>query len=288
MFQYAFGCHYAVRYGVVYYYPSEWEGSTLFEPFPLARVITNKKLNQCLLRHPNSLDRRKQCYFTSYSSDFVDFHNYQGDSRNVVFDDIGMMYYANQINKMSTPFIRKHVFKLSSLVKGTQMYQEMKAESGRYVVAHVRRGDIAMDTYKGGHSCVTLKSYRDKLQELRISESDVVWVSEDSTISTKHKWHCSVPHKWNYPVGTQRLSNDHVYDFLPDFLIIYFARIVLRGNSGFSWWAAELSGGEVYSPIVPHREKTVVGPNWIDCKFVRGNHPHFMGLSTVISCSAIV
>ena len=33
----------------------------------------------------------------------------------------------------------------------------------------------------------------------------------------------------------------------------------------------------MYSPIVPHREETVIGPNWQDCKFVKGNHPHFMG-----------
>ena len=56
-------------------------------------------------------------------------------------------------------------------------------------------------------------------------------------------------------------------DFLPDFLMLMHARVLLRANSTFSWWAAALGEGDVYAPVVEAHT------GWYDAPFVRGNWP---------------
>lgn len=60
---------------------------------------------------------------------------------------------------------------------------------------------------------------------------------------------------------------DPRYSFLPDFLTMMRASVLLRANSTFSWWAAVLGDADVYSPVVEDR----VGEHDVD--FVRGNWP---------------
>jgi len=55
--------------------------------------------------------------------------------------------------------------------------------------------------------------------------------------------------------------------WLQDFLIMRDAPTLLRANSTFSWWAATLGHGKVYSPVVGDK----VGLQ--DCVFVEGNWP---------------
>lgn len=62
-----------------------------------------------------------------------------------------------------------------------------------------------------------------------------------------------------------------VYDFLPDFLVLLRASVLLRANSTFSWWAAALGDADVYAPVVTDR----VGE--YDADFVRGNWPAIAG-----------
>ncbi len=42
-----------------------------------------------------------------------------------------------------------------------------------------------------------------------------------------------------------------MFDWLGDFLKLYFARTIFRANSSFSWWAATLSPtAKVFSPVI--------------------------------------
>lgn len=285
MFQYAFGCSYAFKHGIIYYTPSEWEGSVLFKPFPYARPIPNGKFRDCVMHaHHTTDDDREQrisCVkdFLEKNIEFRDFnHNKAHDNANVAHDDLSMMFFADNMQLMCTEFLRKSVFAFSDLVKGTEMYQDLESRKSTYVVAHIRRGDIVSANYSGSHSAVTLDSYKRHLQTLGIKNEDVIWISEDTSIATKHKWY--FPHGdmgWKYPEGQRYIDKHTIFDFLPDLLTIYFAKIVLRGNSGFSWWAAELSGSDVYSPVVPDRPEGVKGAHWVECEFVNNNTPHFMG-----------
>ena len=67
-----------------------------------------------------------------------------------------------------------------------------------------------------------------------------------------------------------------MFDFLPDFLTMIFSRNLFRGNSSLSWWGGFLSEGKVYSPLLCPRI-TCNEVNFMDCEFVEGNYPHFMG-----------
>jgi hypothetical protein len=45
---------------------------------------------------------------------------------------------------------------------------------------------------------------------------------------------------WEHPTGSQSLPGI-MFDWLDDFLKLYFARTIFRADSSFSWWAATLS-----------------------------------------------
>jgi len=81
-----------------------------------------------------------------------------------------------------------------------------------------------------------------------------------------------------------------VFDWLEDFLRLYFARTVFRANSSFSWWACFLSPtATVYSPVLDNQiiygrdDKT----EEIEAYFVKGNQPHWMYLGTASRCITI-
>ena len=77
------------------------------------------------------------------------------------------------------------------------------------------------------------------------------------------------------------MGPDVVFDWMNDFLKMYFARTIFRANSSFSWWAGFLSPtAKVYSPVV--NKQHIYGRDndgeekEIDLKFVEGNEPHWM------------
>jgi hypothetical protein len=69
-----------------------------------------------------------------------------------------------------------------------------------------------------------------------------------------------------------------IFDWLEDFLRLYFARTIFRANSSFSWWAAFLSPqARVFSPVLDVQHiYGVDGMEEISVEFVEGNHPHWM------------
>ena len=75
-------------------------------------------------------------------------------------------------------------------------------------------------------------------------------------------------------IADERLAIDAHYrslGFLADFLFLRDAAVLLRANSSFSWWAATLGVGRIYSPVVG--DKTGVQ----DVDFVPGNWPNLAG-----------
>jgi hypothetical protein len=112
------------------------------------------------------------------------------------------------------------------------------------IAAHLRQGD-----YIGHYAyCnVTQESYLLACLEHDLDTSRLVWVAQDSAKSVP-----GVPGEFSY---------------LPDWLTLVRADILLRANSTFSWWAGALSQGDVYSPVVDDK----VG--WNTVPFVKGNHP---------------
>ena len=108
-----------------------------------------------------------------------------------------------------------------------------------------------------------------------VDPKKVIWVSDDPNIRTTTKWHQYCHYDWKYPTGQVEIDTI-TFDFLPDFLAMIFARNLFRGNSSLSWWAGFLNTGTVYSPVLKSRV-TCNERDFMECDFVRGNHPHFMG-----------
>lgn len=117
--------------------------------------------------------------------------------------------------------------------------------SEKYAACHLRRGD-----YLNLQHCFcvpTDRSYHKMLERINLS-MPVKWISEEKP-------------KIDHSLEAQGLG------FLPDFMQMYYAYILLRSNSTFSWWAATLAQNNVLSPIVEDK----VGIQ--DVEFGYGNWP---------------
>ena len=189
-------------------------------------------------------------------------------------------YSANIFAGMS----RRHlldVFAWSEQVRNLDIYKRLEDKQGTYDIAHLRRGDIATPKYNQNHvqgySVVSKDSYTRAFRQFGFDPAHVEWVSDDRT----GKWHPDRPETkragWRYPEGS-RLLEGAMFDWLEDFLRLYFARTIFRANSSFSWWAAFLSPrARVFSPVLDRRHiYGVDGMEEIEVDFVEGNHPHWM------------
>lgn len=65
---------------------------------------------------------------------------------------------------------------------------------------------------------------------------------------------------------------------LPDFYRMMTAPVLFRGNSSFSWWAATLGHGKVFSPIITG---LAGGVEHDEVPYVLGNHPRLCELDFV-------
>lgn len=118
-------------------------------------------------------------------------------------------------------------------------------KEGHYIACHLRRGDYEK-VYSQVYCIISKNSYIEACNEFDLDLNKVIWVSEENK---KTDTHCEME-----GVG-----------FLPDFMTLYHADILLRANSCFSLWAGILNGNEVYSPVVVGK----IG--FQDVKFVKGN-----------------
>jgi hypothetical protein len=114
-----------------------------------------------------------------------------------------------------------------------------------YIAAHVREGD-----YLGHHVYANLtdRAYERACEEHGLPIDHFVWVRQSQ------------------PRLVAGMSAE--FPFLPDFVTLMRASVLLRSNSSFSWWAAVLGDHEkVFSPVVDNH----VG--WYEAPFVEGNWP---------------
>jgi hypothetical protein len=100
-----------------------------------------------------------------------------------------------------------------------------------------------------------------------------------SEASIQKCWSDNFNPPWRMTILTEekptpgRLPND--LSMLPDFYRMVRAPNLIRGNSSFSWLAALLSYGRVFSPVV----KGLAGGREHDVEFVEGNWPALSDLA---------
>lgn len=125
------------------------------------------------------------------------------------------------------------------------------------IVIHKRRGDYLAPQNIGRFCTIADQSFHKCLYEQALAEyehSQPVNVVEISDNYSRHDEYCD----------SAGLS------FLPDFMQMVNANLVIRSNSTFSFWAPILGRNNVYSPVVEDK----VG--WNEVVFLKGNHPRIV------------
>ena len=266
--------------------PSEWEGTVLFRSNPYSQVISDEQLRTEINDEKMGLSRQSALLsYNTRTGDNVAFVQF-GDSKhigrtNVAFDDLDCMYHSHCFDLIDDDILEE-CYRFNDAVLNSELYRYFEVRKGLYTAVHIRRGDIAEPTYIGAHSMISRDSYDRVLKELSLQtlSPDVVIMSDDYTqcwdVQGQHPFH-SVGHRWRYPEG-EFVQESIFFDFFPDFLRLMFAHTVVRANSSFSWWAACLSRGTVYSPVIHSKPVDRINKYYCqDTHFVKGNHPHFMG-----------
>jgi hypothetical protein len=286
LFQYAYGATYARLTGVEFWIPSEWEGTRLFKHQP-HRVVENEDI-RLALTSPDDSDAGDQQRLEAVQKHYPDAKRLDVEAApdpylkpgHPVCHSNGCAYNNNVFPRMSKSHL-KSLCEFSDEVTRLEAYKRYSDMQGLYDVAHLRRDDISDAEYNRthvqGYSVVSMESYRQAFRKFGYSEDSIVWVSDDYM----GKWHVGRKNRliggWEYPSGSEYLPAI-MFDWLDDFLKLYFARTIFRANSSFSWWAATLSPtARVFSPVIgqPH-VYGIDGMNEITVDFVEGNRPHWL------------
>jgi hypothetical protein len=287
MHQYAYGVTYSKLNNVPFYLPSDWEGTHLVKNQYHTVVEDDTLRLEINQTHPsmNSINFRTQSIKKLYPEakqihpEMMD-QNYTKYDYPVFFDSV-CAYSQTIFDKMDKKHLLE-IFEFSDKVKNTEAYKYWSKFQGKYDIVHLRRDDISSIEYNKnnpqGYSVVSKESYYKAFEKFGYNPDNIMWVSDDYT----NKWHSNrtaTPNLgWTYPIGSN-YNDEYVFDWLEDFLKLYFARTIFRANSSFSWWASFLSPtAKVYSPVLD--KQIIYGRDnegvEIDVEFVEGNHPHWM------------
>ncbi|HEX5944104.1 MAG TPA: hypothetical protein VFY66_17605, partial [Anaerolineales bacterium] len=271
--------------------PSEWEGTHLFK-HDRFQIVDDDELRLFLNQSQPALDtlearsRAVEAHNQREGSSFeylnpdLPHENWAG--KRAVFIDSLCAYHPTIFQHISKEYLRNEVFVFSDEVRNTDFFKHYSDRQGTYDVAHLRRDDIANPSFNQsnvqGYSVLARESYLRAFRKFGFDPEKIEWVSDDYL----RKWHPDRPSSrrgsWNYPIGSEYLGPDLIFDWLPDFIKLYFARTIFRANSSFSWWAGFLSPtARVFSPVIDRQ--VIYGRDSfeeLDCEFVEGNHPHWM------------
>ena len=286
MHQYAYGATYARLNQCRFWLPSDWEGRHLFKtqhhelaPGRGFRARLNQTADPFNSREFRLAAARQLFPDLALIRPDDPRRNYRRRKHPLCFDNM-CAYHPSIFRRMSKRHLLS-VFEFSDAVRELDIYKRLADRQGTYDVAHLRRDDISNPAYNKthvqGYSVISRESYRAAFEKYGFDPATIEWVSDDY----KKKWHAdrapSVRAGWRYPTGSEYLPG-LIFDWLEDFLKLYFARTIFRANSSFSWWAAFLSPcARVFSPVLDKRHiYGVDGMEEITVDFVEGNHPHWM------------
>jgi hypothetical protein len=291
MHQYAYAVEYARTFDIACILPSEWEGSRLFQS-QRTQTVEDDELRLLLNQsqpefdHLGARTRAIETYNNKTGAKFeyldADDASNNWSGKTSVFIDSVCAYSASIFQRMSAHYLMNEALVFSDEVRNTDCFKTFSARRNTYDVAHLRRDDIANPAYNKncdqGYSVLSKESYLTAFRKFGFDPTKVEWVSDDYL----GKWHTDRPQTkrggWTYPVGSEYLGPELIFDWLPDFIKLYFARTIFRANSSFSWWAGFLSPtAKVYSPVI-HRQSIYGKASYeeVDYDFVEGNHPHWM------------
>lgn len=295
MHQYAYAATYKRINNVPYLTHSNWEGSKLFKNREDS-LIGIEEL-RFKLDNGGLLGVERDDVVRSYIPNIYKIEplnapgNYAKYEDPVFFDSLSA--YSDSVYE---PMNKEHllkVFEFSDEVKETDAYKYWSNRAGTYDIAHLRRDDIASPEFNKvniqGYSVLSKESYFKAFKDYGFDPDKMEWCSDDYL----QKWHTDRPAGvrlgWSYPLGAEYRPGI-VFDWLEDFLRLYFARTVFRANSSFSFWACFLSPtATVYSPILDNQ--IIYGRDdrleEITADFAIGNQAHWMFAGNGSRCITI-
>jgi len=285
MHQYAYGVTYARLNACRFWLPSEWEGTHLFETqhHELAPHVELCATLNAAQAPGDGGERPRLAQRALRRLQLIRPENprqtYRRQRHPVGFDSV-CAYHPAIFAGMSRQHLLS-VFQFSEAVRQLDLYKRLEDRQGTYDIAHLRRDDISNPQYNRSHtqgySVISRASYLRAFAQRGCDPGRIEWISDDY----RRQWHVDRPAqrrgRWTYPTGSEVLPGI-LFDWLEDFLRLYFARTIFRANSSFSWWAAFLSPcARVFSPIIDKQHiYGVDGLEEIEVDFVEGNHPHWM------------
>ncbi len=310
MHTYAYLHSRAKKFGGKLYLPSHWEGKQLFNLD--YEIVEDDDLRLHLNQSIEPFDKldyrlkkveefnKKSGYNFKYINADNPNENFKKLNHDAAIDSVCAYHHSIFSNMKLADVLKLYEFK--DEIKNLDIYKKLEDRQGTYDIAHLRRDDISNVNYKnnGGYSVISKDAYLKAFDKYDYDPAKIEWTTDDWS----SKWGVGNPFNsglldkrggWNYPVGAEVLP-DIVFDWLPDFLRIYFARSIFRANSSFSFWACTLSKGretppKIFAPRLDHRilyAKEETYEQETEFEFEEGNHPHWLCISGKDQCDDIV
>lgn len=309
MHTYAYLKNRTSKLGGKIYLPSKWEGDYLFNLENDYEIISDDELRLNINQTHKDLDNlthrmnavqdfeSRSSYKIKYASPDNPKENYKKYNHAVAIDSVSA-YHRSIFENMKLSDVLKW-YEFRDEVKNLDIYKRLEDKQGTYDIAHLRRDDISNVNYSknGGYSTISKDAYLAAFKKYDYDPAKVEWTSDDWS----GKWGVgnsiesgliSARGGWQYPEGATYL-NGIIFDWLPDFLRLYFARSIFRANSSFSFWACTLAKGRETPPKIfsPRLDKRVLyretrAESMFD--FEEGNHPHWLCIAGKDQCDDIV
>lgn len=310
MHSYCYAWNRAKKLGGDLYLPSDWEGKHLFNLD--YKIVEDDELrlniNQSIDAFDNLDYRMEQLNKFSNKSEYNiryvnaddPTQNYKNYKQAVAIDSVSA-YHHSIFDNMKLKDVLK-LYEFSDKVKNLDIYKRLEDKQGTYDIAHLRRDDISNVNYKknGGYSVISKDSYIKAFKKFDYDPDKIEWTTDDwsGLWGVENSLHSGLINKrgaWSYPIGSEVIP-EFMFDWLPDFLRLYFARSIFRANSSFSFWACTLSKGRENPPKIfaPRLDKRILYADEktfqqeAEFEFEEGNHPHWLCITNKDKCDDIV
>jgi hypothetical protein len=309
MHTYAFLKNRAAKLGGKIFLPSNWEGDKIFNLKDDYEIIQDDNLrasiNQTHADFDNLTYRMKSVrafearseYRIKYISPDNPKENYKRYNHAVAVDSVSA-YHKSIFQHMKLSDVLSW-FEFNDEVKNLDIYKMLEDKQGTYDIAHLRRDDISSLNYNknGGYSTISKDAYMEAFKKYDYDPDKIEWTSDDwsgkwGVGNSMENGLISKRSTWRYPEGTS-YQEGVIFDWLPDFLRLYFARSIFRANSSFSFWACTLAKGrevppKIFSPRLDKRVLYKETQSETMFNFEEGNHPHWLCITGKDKCDDII
>lgn len=267
--------------------PSHWEGKKIFNldyqliPDSNFRSSLNSSLSSCRNCRLSLLNSFNKKHNTN-----IQYIDAEDPLTNFLSFDCPLAieshcaYHKSIFNNMNKHDLLK-LFDFNDFIKNLDIYKYLEDIQGTYNTAHLRKKDLLLPGNKT-HGFVNFGCFYKAFEKFDIDPNSVHWISDSPIESPRSIFDFKVNsfyknYKWKYPEGSS-FDSSFGFDWLFDFLTMYFSQNLFRSFSSFSFWAGFLSMNretptQVFSAQIS--DNKIAHTKIVKADFVRGNHVHW-------------